>query len=579
MAQTVVPVYTIPNTYWVQQSLWESMCQIIPGIARTNEGNVRPFQPTARGMPARQTGTAPVTGNSGDCGTVAAPPANPPNTAAAPTRTGSTTQDTKIVGIPPTGSIWANFHLYDPDPEIPTIDLTSNGDAPAATPQGTDTPVSAGPVLERRLSKKNINVPKVEAFHLISAMQDRQERARQSAETECQTPSSRRSSVQGRGSIVGLPHGLLATLPNLLGGLSSVPSSPTPEVPKRGTKHPQDEDVEELPDEGEPAGPPKKRKKKKKSKSTTEDEVPPPGEQPDQAQPSTSTAEPPEDTGDLAPAMTLEESPAKEHKNAKKKKKKHKEDASQGKLTQEQRVARAKEIAKAKHRPLQRKHDYKAVRTYRKSLTKETLETINGVDHSAFLLGKLHEAGNYMSQKTGHERNLMSVAWLLSQIAKYADEPQKWLTEAQTVTKSTFSMVQGMPTADKCSPEVAVRVLMDCSGAVIDCNHREYGKEQNMGLHDVIHPATMARVMARETYDVEGIPTTIKVDHAYCPFCAYAAANHRAVNNHVWMHFRAILVCGWPGCFFVDMQSLKMIEHSSEVHGMARAKPCRDKKE
>ena len=32
MAQTVVPVYTIPNTYRVQQSLWESLCRIIPGI-------------------------------------------------------------------------------------------------------------------------------------------------------------------------------------------------------------------------------------------------------------------------------------------------------------------------------------------------------------------------------------------------------------------------------------------------------------------------------------------------------------------------------------------------------------------
>ena len=35
MAQTVVPVYTIPNTYRVQQSLWESLCRIIPGVART----------------------------------------------------------------------------------------------------------------------------------------------------------------------------------------------------------------------------------------------------------------------------------------------------------------------------------------------------------------------------------------------------------------------------------------------------------------------------------------------------------------------------------------------------------------
>ena len=201
------------------------------------------------------------------------------------------------------------------------------------------------------------------------------------------------------------------------------------------------------------------------------------------------------------------------------------------------------------------------------------------MDHSDFLLGKLKEADNYMSQKTGHERNLMSVTRLLSRIAKYADDPQKRLMEAQTVVKSTFSMVQGMPAADKCSPELAMRVLMDCSGAVIDCNHQEYGKEQNMGLYDIIHPAAMARVTARETYDVEGIPTTIKVDHTYCPFCAYAASNHRAVNNHVRMHFRTILVCGWPGCFFIHMQSLKMIEHSSEVHGMAQAKPCRDKKD
>ena len=41
MAQTVVPVYTIPNTYWVQQSLWESLCRIIPGIARNSGSEPR----------------------------------------------------------------------------------------------------------------------------------------------------------------------------------------------------------------------------------------------------------------------------------------------------------------------------------------------------------------------------------------------------------------------------------------------------------------------------------------------------------------------------------------------------------
>ena len=47
MAQTVVPVYTIPNTYRVQQYLWESLCQIIPGIAHTSESELRSFEPTA----------------------------------------------------------------------------------------------------------------------------------------------------------------------------------------------------------------------------------------------------------------------------------------------------------------------------------------------------------------------------------------------------------------------------------------------------------------------------------------------------------------------------------------------------
>ena len=47
MAQTVVPVYTIPNTYRVQQSLWESLCQIIPGVARTGGSELRPFEPVA----------------------------------------------------------------------------------------------------------------------------------------------------------------------------------------------------------------------------------------------------------------------------------------------------------------------------------------------------------------------------------------------------------------------------------------------------------------------------------------------------------------------------------------------------
>ena len=101
-----------------------------------------------------------------------------------------------------------------------------------------------------------------------------------------------------------------------------------------------------------------------------------------------------------------------------------------------------------------------------------------------------------MSKKCGHKWNLMTVERLLTRIAKYANEPTKCLKEAQQIIKSNFPMVQGMPSGDKCTPEFAVRVLMDCEGNLIDCDHQVYGKEQNIGLHDVVSPVAMAWVTA-----------------------------------------------------------------------------------
>ena len=56
MAQTVVPVYTIPNTYRVQQSLWEGICRIIPGIARTSGSELCSFEPAASSQHPCRTG-------------------------------------------------------------------------------------------------------------------------------------------------------------------------------------------------------------------------------------------------------------------------------------------------------------------------------------------------------------------------------------------------------------------------------------------------------------------------------------------------------------------------------------------
>ena len=183
-------------------------------------------------------------------------------------------------------------------------------------------------------------------------------------------------------------------------------------------------------------------------------------------------------------------------------------------------------MARVKHRRLQRDQDFNALRNYWRDLPADLLDTINGADHSAFLWGRYAKEGNFMNKKSGKERNLMSVKCLLSRIAKYANEPEKRLKEAHQMTKATFLMVQGMPSSNKCIPAVAIRVLMDCEGNAIACDHPEYGKEQNIELHDAVSPTAMARVTATETYIVDGIPTTVRVNNTYCPFCAYVCSNH-----------------------------------------------------
>ena len=556
MAQTVVPVYTIPNTYRVQQSLWESLCWIIPGIARTNATS--------------------CAGGSGYPGTTAMQEGSQPASASQTSHKKRTSQEKRQgevpLGIPLTRSTWVASSEFQ---NLPVVNLTGDDNPSTTRPRGSDAPIQATPLTGRWVSGGKINVSKVDAHHLLWKMEDRQEAAQQRAEAE----ASDQTSSCGRGSGSGLPYGLPAALPDLAAeeGIPAKPTDPAPTAPKQGKKHSHaddDDEIMELPTGGELAMPPK-RKKKKKSKDKAKEEVPVPEVPDDGARPGSSSAKP-EEAGEPTPAADPPGIPNEETEQPKKKKKKkkNKKDPGLEKFQEQEREARAKEMAKNVHQKLQRDLDFRSVWKYREKIPPALLETINRADHSDFLLKKLKKDGNYMSQKNGYRRNLMTTERLLAQIAKHAEDPEQRLKEAQAFVKATFSKVQGMATTEKSFPKLVVQVLMDCHNEPIDCNHCEYGKEQNIGLHDVIHPAAMARVTAKETHVVDGILTKVKVDVAFCPFCNYTASHHRALNNHVWMHLRAIMVCGWPGCYFVHMQAVRMIEHSAEVYNMARAKPA-----
>ena len=367
MAQTVVPVYTIPNTYRVQQSLWESLCRIIPGIADSSGSELHSFEPTApRNIPVGQSDTALGTGNSGGPGTGTVGLGNLQNIAVSlSTCEKDVTQGIRPAGlpdgIPPVGSKWALFPPY-----VPTINLADDGNPPDANPPETSTAIKATPESGKRNPKKKLNLSKIEATHLLFNMRDRQEKARKSVELEDQAAAPDQTSGKGSGSGGELPHGLPATLPDRPGkdGMPSVPTDPTPEAPKQSNKRPHDDDDEitEVPNEDKPAEPPKKKKKKKKNKDPKE-AVPTWEGEDDGTHPSTSAVEPEDVANEATPVPASTEVPAEETK-APKKKKKQKKDAELEKFRLEQREAKAKEMSKIKHRKLQHEQDFWAIRNY-----------------------------------------------------------------------------------------------------------------------------------------------------------------------------------------------------------------------
>ena len=283
MAQTIVPVYTSPNTYRVQQSLWESICEIIPSIARTSGSELRSFEPAApHNTPVEQAITVPAASNSGvpEVGTTKL---NDPRSSTASSSTckknatQGVSQSRAPLGIPPTGSVWVAKEAFQ---HIPTIKLMDDGDPPGTRLQKTSTPIKTTPAADRSHSGKKLDISKIKGAHLLFEMQNRQENAwGRESEAKGQATTSQRVAREEHGSGGELPLGLPARLPKLPDGDGTLttPSNPAREASSQGKKHPLDayDEVTEPLDHDEAAVPPKKKKKKKnKSKDRSKDETP-----------------------------------------------------------------------------------------------------------------------------------------------------------------------------------------------------------------------------------------------------------------------------------------------------------------
>ena len=126
---------------------------------------------------------------------------------------------------------------------------------------------------------------------------------------------------------------------------------------------------------------------------------------------------------------------------------------------------------------------------------------------------------------------------------------------------------------ERLTARYVMQVLQNRKGTIIDSHHADWGRDNNIRLYDINSPLSMAKVEKSGTTRFQGQSLPAKVAHGYCPMCLYASENHRTLNNHVRLHYRMTMVCGYPGCWEVLHNASTMWAHA-HTHGFSVAEPC-----
>ena len=101
---------------------------------------------------------------------------------------------------------------------------------------------------------------------------------------------------------------------------------------------------------------------------------------------------------------------------------------------------------------------------------------------------------------------------------------------------------------------------------------RDYRRDWNIGLYDIVSPASTRKVEKSGSLVHKGKVVQGQVMYGYCPFCSYASTNHRTLNNHIWMHLRLTLACGMKDCWFMTHSSDHMWKHAAS-HRLTISEP------
>ena len=224
-------------------------------------------------------------------------------------------------------------------------------------------------------------------------------------------------------------------------------------------------------------------------------------------------------------------------------------------------------------RQLQYEKEFESFKVYRKTI-KKLRAAPNTDDHTTYICDYVLKE---QAQSYSCAGNLMTARAFLKKIraecndAEKIEKADKMLREKGLPGVPDESMVDGK--REKCLARYVMQVLQNKAGVVVDSHHADWGRDQNIGLYDIISPMSMTKIERSGTTRFQGKSLPAKVGHGYCPMCPYASSNHRTLNNHVRLHFRMSMVCGYPDCWEVLHNADLMWRHA-RTHGFSVAEPC-----
>ena len=188
-------------------------------------------------------------------------------------------------------------------------------------------------------------------------------------------------------------------------------------------------------------------------------------------------------------------------------------------------------------------------------------------DHSAYLSVVKDVSWGYPAKG-----NLITAHQYYQDLKASKDPEAIEVGESVPREKGMMGIPQEMAKARPVKCQYMIYVLRSVEGQIINACDSDYGRDWNIGLYNIVSPASTKKVEKSSSLVYRGRNVQGKVMHGYCPFCSYASTNHHTLNNHIRMHLRLTLACGMKDCWFVTHNSDLMWKHAAH-HGLLTSEP------